>query len=148
MFQKSAASALALSAETGPDWQSPMLEMGYVVALLAVFFIGVGLVMYFARADKATANMQPDPIPAKELKGARLEGRGNWRVRARGRARTVRGFGRVRLPTSNPLAPPRGHLISNRRSGTPALAPQSPTWARVCSETCTRGRPSRWCLEM
>jgi hypothetical protein len=45
-------------------------EEGYVVALLVVFFVGFGLVMYFARADKAATNMQPDPISAKEPKSA------------------------------------------------------------------------------
>jgi hypothetical protein len=33
-------------------------------------FVGFGLVMYFARADKAATNMQPDPISAKEPKSA------------------------------------------------------------------------------
>jgi hypothetical protein len=34
------------------------------------FLRRVGLVMYFARADKAATNMQPDPISAKEPKSA------------------------------------------------------------------------------
>ena len=67
-FQKGMVSILALSTESGPEQRSPLLEVAYVVALLVVFFIGFGLVVYFARADKATTNMQPDPIPAKEPK--------------------------------------------------------------------------------
>ncbi len=69
MFQKGVVSALALSAETGPEQRSPLLEVACVVALLAVFFVGFGLVVYFSRADKATTNRQPDPISAKEPKG-------------------------------------------------------------------------------
>jgi hypothetical protein len=37
----------------------PAVRTGYVVALLVVFFVGFGLVAYFARADKAAANIQP-----------------------------------------------------------------------------------------
>jgi hypothetical protein len=56
-FGKGLVSTLPLSAESG--------LVDYAVALLVVFLI-VGLVVYFARADKATNNRQPDPIPAKE----------------------------------------------------------------------------------
>jgi hypothetical protein len=67
-FQKGPDSAL--STESRLEQRSPLLEVAYVVALLLVFFVGLGLVVYFASADKATANMQPDPIPAKEPKSA------------------------------------------------------------------------------
>ena len=60
-FQKGMVSALSMASRS---------EEGYVVALLVVFFVGFGLVMYFARADKAATNMQPDPISAKEPKSA------------------------------------------------------------------------------
>jgi hypothetical protein len=43
------------------------LEVGYVVALLLLFLVGVGLVMYFARAGRAT-DTPSDPIPAREPK--------------------------------------------------------------------------------
>jgi hypothetical protein len=59
-FQKGVVSALALSA-TGPEQRSPLLEAGYVVALLVVFFVGFGLVLYFVRADKATTNKAARP---------------------------------------------------------------------------------------
>ncbi len=36
------------------------VRAGYVLALLVVFFVGFGLVMYFIRADKTAANMQPN----------------------------------------------------------------------------------------
>lgn len=58
-FQKGAASALC--AASRPEQRSPLLEVGYIVALLVVFFVGYGLVVYFARADKTTSNMQPPP---------------------------------------------------------------------------------------
>ncbi len=64
-FQKGVISALALSAETGPEQRS-QLEAAYVLAVLVVFFVGFGLVVYFARADKTTTNIQSDPTPAKE----------------------------------------------------------------------------------
>ena len=66
-FQKGVVSALAVSTETGMEQRS-QLEVAYVLALLVVLFIGFGLVVYFARADKTTTNRQPDPIPAKEPK--------------------------------------------------------------------------------
>jgi hypothetical protein len=34
-----------------------------------VFVVGLGIVMTFARVEKGTARMQPDPIPAREPKG-------------------------------------------------------------------------------
>jgi len=61
-FQKATGSALGTASRL--EQRSPLLEVGYVVALLVVFFIGFGLVLYFARADKATTNRQPDPSPA------------------------------------------------------------------------------------
>jgi hypothetical protein len=40
--------------------------LGYVVGLFIVFFVGIGLVMYFGRADK-TATMTPDPKNSKAV---------------------------------------------------------------------------------
>ena len=37
--------------------------------LFMVFVVGLGIVMTFARVEKGTARMQPDPIPAREPKG-------------------------------------------------------------------------------
>ncbi len=50
-FQRGAASVLSTAS-------SSELGLGYVVAFLVVFFVGLGLVMYFARAGKHTAQMQ------------------------------------------------------------------------------------------
>jgi predicted nucleic acid-binding Zn ribbon protein len=45
----------------------PAVRSGYVVALLVVFFVGVGLIVYFIRADKAATNMQPNTSPQPKL---------------------------------------------------------------------------------
>jgi len=66
-FQKGTASAL--NSASRPGQRCPLLEVGYIVALLAVF-VGLALVVYFARVDKAAIKIQPDPIPAKEPKGS------------------------------------------------------------------------------
>ena len=63
-FQKGTVSALNMA--SSPEQRSLLLELGYVVALLVAFFVGIGLVIYFVRAGKAATNMLPDPIPAKE----------------------------------------------------------------------------------
>jgi len=39
------------------------VKVGYVVALLAVLFLGFGLVVYFVHADQAAASAQPAPQP-------------------------------------------------------------------------------------
>ncbi len=38
----------------------PAARSGFVVALLAVFFVGFGLVVYLVRADNTATNMQPN----------------------------------------------------------------------------------------
>jgi hypothetical protein len=61
--------ASAINSSSSAEQRSPLLGVGYVVAILAVF-VGLGLVTYFARADKAPINIQPDPMPATEPKKA------------------------------------------------------------------------------
>ena len=41
-------------------------QEAYLVALLMVFLAGLGLVTYFVRVQRTTANMMPDPIQASE----------------------------------------------------------------------------------
>jgi hypothetical protein len=53
-FQSGAPSPLSTA-------NSGELELGYVVAFLMVFIVGLGLAIHFARAGKRTAHMQPDP---------------------------------------------------------------------------------------
>jgi hypothetical protein len=43
----------ALNYDKQAKQRSLVLEVGYVVALLAVFFVGLVLVEYFAHADKS-----------------------------------------------------------------------------------------------
>ena len=66
-------------------------RLRYFVPLFMVFVVGLGIVMTFARVEKGTARMQPDPIPAREPKGS-LEGYKYWGVRPRGRPGSVGGF--------------------------------------------------------
>lgn len=74
-FQKGTASAINLASR--PEQRSPFLGVGYVVAILTVF-VGLGLVVYFARVDKA----------AKEPKGA-------WKVPGIGACVLAVGLGVV-----------------------------------------------------
>ena len=89
-FQKGTISTL--NTASGLDQRSLLLGVGYVVLLLVVFVVGLGLVVYFARACKTTISGQCGPIPRKRTKG-NLEGR--WRVHTHGRPDNLRGFGRV-----------------------------------------------------
>jgi hypothetical protein len=66
-FQKARASVLS-TARSSVE-RSPTLGVSYIVPLLTLFVVGLGVVMTFARAEKGTARMQPDPIPAKGPKG-------------------------------------------------------------------------------
>jgi hypothetical protein len=60
-FQSEDASSLTTAS-------SQELEVGYVVALLLVFLVVLGLVMYFTRAGRATTKTPSGPIPEKKLK--------------------------------------------------------------------------------
>jgi predicted nucleic acid-binding Zn ribbon protein len=46
----------------------PSVRTGFVVALLVVFFVGFGLVLYFIRADNATAKIQPPNPNAPQIR--------------------------------------------------------------------------------
>src|ERR1039458_1498314 len=56
-FQKGTDSALNTASR--PEQRSPLLEVGYVAALLVFFFVGLGLVMYFAHTAKTTRQSKP-----------------------------------------------------------------------------------------
>jgi hypothetical protein len=53
---------------SGPEDGTSILE-GYIVPLLMVLFVGLVILITFARAKKGTARLQPDPIPPNEPKG-------------------------------------------------------------------------------
>jgi len=53
---------------SGLENGSSILE-GYMVPLLMVLFVGLAIVITFARAKKVTARLQPDPIPPNEPNG-------------------------------------------------------------------------------
>jgi hypothetical protein len=64
-FREDTASAINSASRAGQ--RSPLLGVGYIVTILTVF-VGLGLVTYFAHADKAPINLQPDPMSAREPK--------------------------------------------------------------------------------
>jgi hypothetical protein len=66
-FQKGAISTL--NTASGLDQRSLLLGVDYVVLLLVVFVVGLGLVVYFARAHKTTISGQSGRIPERGPKG-------------------------------------------------------------------------------
>ena len=68
-FQKGTDSILNMASR--PEQSSPQLDVSYFVSLIIASFVGVALLVYFARARKATTHIRPDPIPAREPKERR-----------------------------------------------------------------------------